>query len=337
MRTKMLICLILLSATTFAQSYYIPVAGQFVGWNMGFKMQGITVEPTRITVHTVYQLKYNTRTLRIPSSLELYIPAIYRSLPVTSINGASFGDNTMKSNKKYTIDFVCAVDWHDLIKSADNALFVLDIRTMTLTTNPKFTEPQVPYDSRDWRFGPFRLPITVEQQVTLACANYLSAQVTKGEFETTAAYNARLHADSLKNKLLIQMSRMAKIAIRPDISRVRELKPTLSYNADTEILTLNYNSTLLQPVQIKIPADKAKALKEGYLERTYLITDDDIQIAKDGNFIITAIRTQYYKSKETQTFPNILDKGDYHTLDNLSQKVFEELTRKHPNGKLIKN
>ncbi len=336
MRNLFVILLFVCCISATGQSYEVPLSGYQVGWGLGYTIQGATVEPDRIIIHTRHHNKFQTRTLQIPSSMLLYVPSLYREFPVTAINGASWGVNSFKSNRKYDIDFVVKMGWDDLIAYSDNPLFVMDILTMRLTTNKDFASPQPDYNSSDWRFD-IRLPLNYEQLLTLGAGSYFSSLLVKDEFETSARYAERTQADSLKPRISKRIQYLSTALIKNDLARIDKLIPTLTYNADTELLTISYANPLIQPIQIKAPAAQAKEIKDAVTGGQKYFRIGAASLSANGGILASAMSLYDRKDQfKTKSFKNELAGDVRENIDAVTTKIMGELVKKHVSGRLLK-
>lgn len=336
MRHFLLLLVIAFSRPVYSQSYEFTLPSNEIGWHLGFAMKGVTVEPERIIIHTQHHNKFQTRTVDIPPTIMLYIPSIYKEVPVSNIIGAGIGVNTFKFGKKYAIDFVVNFNWQDLIKYSDNPLFIMDILTMRLTTDPEFVENTPRYQKNEWRFD-FKIPLSYEQQLTLAAGACLSRLLVKDEFESTAAYKTRTQPDSLRFRLSEKLPSLVGIIVRYDFAKIDKLKPAFSYDADGGFFTVDYGTTVTRPVQIKVPVSEAKEIKEGIAAGRYWVKIGSAWPSVDGSLFIGDIIIQDAKDRfKSNIYQNILTAKQPESLEWLFARTIEALIKKHPQGKMLK-
>lgn len=342
MMKKLLLIFCLAVAFQFAksQSYEFKTpAFTTTGYSMSWlrELEDVTIEPNRIVFHLRFQQKYNRFTVQFPSTMVLSIPAIYKTFPISQVEGASIGDNAFKSDKNYHVSLVFNVNWKDLVEASDNKLFVLDIRAMQIASGPDYLTGDAGYsDNTKWRVDGIYLPVSLEQQLVLVTGSALTQAVKKGEFETTPQYTARTSPDSLKAMLMYTMTNYANVINRPLLNKLLKNTPIASYDADREMFTITYSGINVQPVQIKLPVAQAKAFKEKLTTQRISTTNVSLITSKSGNFFVSEITFYDFDAKQYLRFPNEVkppaDDSDEATIN----RIMSELTKKHPNGKMLK-
>ncbi len=187
---------------------------------------------------------------------------------------------------------------------SDNALYM------------NFSECSVKNPVKDWsptciNFKNIMLPFTHKQLHILYFGNYLSDTYTKGEFETTEAFQKRNHPDSLFKELSYKFKVLEEVFQDQFRSRVSALKPVLKYNADRQQFMISYPGITIDPIVIAVPLAEAEKFK------------NDVQ---DGNLRLD--NWKFIRKSEDQFYVSQLDVSDKKsyrkTYENLAAKKYND-------------
>lgn len=185
----------------------------------------------------------------------------------------------------------------------DNALYM------------NFSECSVKKPVKDWaptciNFKNIMLPFTHKQLHILYFGNYMSDAYSKGEFETTEAFQKRNHPDTLFKELSYKFKALEEVFQDQFRSRISSLKPVLKYNADRQQFMISYPGITLDPIIISVPLSEAEDFKND-LQNGSLKLDNWEFVRKSED--------QYYVSQL-----DVSDKSSYRkTYENLAAKKYD--------------
>lgn len=201
-----------------------------------------------------------------------------------------------------------------------------------------FAECAVKNPVKEWtpaciNFKNIMLPFTQKQLQVLYLHNYIDGESSKGEFETTEAFQARTHPDSLYKELSRLYQALEDVFQDQFHSRVSGQKPTLRYNADKQQFTVMYAGHAIDPIIIAVPLTEAETFKNDLLNGTTIIDNWKFVRKSEDQFLITHLEV-WDKKTNRKTYGNLAAGSSEPEGAKLFRKaVFREVQKLLPKGK----
>ncbi len=200
-----------------------------------------------------------------------------------------------------------------------------------------FSECSVKNPVKEWtpgciNFQNIQLPFTHKQLHILYLNNYLTLQGTKGEFETTEAFQARTHPDSLFKNLARKYQELEDVFRDQYRSRISTLKPLLKYNADKQQFTVTYAELPIDPIVIAVPISEAEAFKNDMQNRALVFDDWQFLRTSETRFAVSNLDVSDRKAKRKK-YENLAAGTAGDEVKEFRRTVFKELEKQLPKGK----
>lgn len=192
---------------------------------------------------------------------------------------------------------------------------------------------------KDWlptcfNFRDILLSFTNKQLHLLYLQNYLSNELVKGEFETSADFARRTHKDSLLAGMINKFDVLEQVFTDQARHRISKVKPAVNYNADKQQFTLTYGGVRLDPVVIHVPLAQAQQFKDNLLNGSLKLYDRQLLRRTDADYYIVKISFIDAQQKRYE-FDNLYGENKYtEWRKSYRQEVFKDLEKLYPKGQV---
>ena len=188
-----------------------------------------------------YRINYGTK-------IELRNLDKVKSYTVSKLVNADFSTYTyVKKKKTEYFSVVFPFSLFDLLIRGDIDANVRNVFTEQKPFNFNFVECTSAYRTTNkiafgncFNFSNINVNLPSEQWAVLYCSGYLNSLLAKGEFETTAQFQRRTAPDSLNKLLTTQIDALYDLFSSAYIKSMNDKLDNITYNADREEFTLEY-------------------------------------------------------------------------------------------------